>query len=100
MRPFQHPNNVEKWYEIHRTAGHDLEECKTFLDWKKMPPPAEPPPQEPRWVDQRRVDSDGDEQMGEINMIFGVACPSPPRHKERSSSVRSAWPSKSSQGEG
>jgi hypothetical protein len=71
MRLFQRPNNVEKWYEIHRTAGHDLEECKTFLDWKKMPPPAEPPPQEPRWVDQRRVDSDGDEQMGEINMIFG-----------------------------
>jgi hypothetical protein len=27
--------------------GHDLEECKTFLDWKKMPPPAAPTPQEP-----------------------------------------------------
>jgi hypothetical protein len=33
-----------------------------------MPPPA---PQEPRWVDQRRADFDGDEQMGKINMIFG-----------------------------
>jgi hypothetical protein len=24
-----------------------------------------------RPIDQRRVDSDGDEQMGEINMLFG-----------------------------
>jgi hypothetical protein len=35
-----------------------------------MPPLATPAPQEPWWVDQRRVDSDGDEQMGEINVIF------------------------------
>jgi hypothetical protein len=35
-----------------------------------MLPPAVPTPQEPWWVDQRRVDSDGDEQMGEINVIF------------------------------
>jgi hypothetical protein len=50
--------------------GHDLEECKTFLDWKKMPPPAAPAPQEPQRVDQHRTDSDRDEQMGEINVIF------------------------------
>jgi hypothetical protein len=36
-----------------------------------MPPPAAPAPQEPPLVDQRRVDYDGDEQMGEINVIFG-----------------------------
>jgi hypothetical protein len=51
--------------------GHDLKECKIFLDRKNMPPPPTSVPQEPRWVDQRRVDSNGDEQMGEINVIFG-----------------------------
>jgi hypothetical protein len=35
-----------------------------------MPPLAAPVPQELRRVDQCRVDSDGDEQMGEINLIF------------------------------
>jgi hypothetical protein len=32
---FHHPNDAEKWCEIHHTAGHDLEECETFLDHKK-----------------------------------------------------------------
>jgi hypothetical protein len=50
--------------------GHDLEECKTFLDQKKMPPPAAQVPQEPRRGDHHWEDSDGDEQMGEINIIF------------------------------
>jgi hypothetical protein len=44
-RHFRHPDDVEKWCEIHHTAGHDLEECKTFMDRKKMPPPATPVPQ-------------------------------------------------------
>jgi hypothetical protein len=69
-RPFRRPDDVEKWCEIHRTSGHDLEECKIFLDRKKMPPPTVPVPQEPQWVDQRRVDPEGDEQMAEINVIF------------------------------
>jgi hypothetical protein len=50
-RPFWRPDDVEKWCEIHHTLGHVLEECKTFLDRKKMPPPAAPVPQEPWWVD-------------------------------------------------
>jgi hypothetical protein len=36
-----------------------------------MPPPAASVPQEPRRADQRQVDPDGDEQMEEINVIFG-----------------------------
>jgi hypothetical protein len=44
MRPFRRPDDAEKWCEIHHTAGHDLEECKSFLDRKKMPPPAAPVP--------------------------------------------------------
>jgi hypothetical protein len=44
--------------------------ARLFEIKKKMPPPATPTPQEPWWVDQRRVDSDGDEQKGEINVIF------------------------------
>jgi hypothetical protein len=53
--PFRCPNDVEKWCEIHRTAGHNLEECKTFLNQKKMPPPAALALHEPQWVDQHSI---------------------------------------------
>jgi hypothetical protein len=70
-RPFRRPDNAEKWCEIHHTDGHDLEECKTFLDRKKMSPPAASAPQDPHWGEHRWEISDGDEHMAEINMIFG-----------------------------
>jgi hypothetical protein len=38
-RHFWRPDDTEKWCEIHRTVGHDLEECKTFMNRKKMSPP-------------------------------------------------------------
>jgi hypothetical protein len=47
-RHFWRPDDAKKWYEIHRTSGHDLKECKTFLDQKKMPPAVASAPQEPR----------------------------------------------------
>jgi hypothetical protein len=47
-RPFRHPDEAEKWCKIHCTSGHDLEECKTFLNRKKMPPLVALAPQEPR----------------------------------------------------
>jgi hypothetical protein len=52
-KPFRRPDDAEKWCEIHHTAGHDLEECKTFLDRKKMMPPAAPTPQDPRRGEHR-----------------------------------------------
>jgi hypothetical protein len=69
-RSFQCPPNAENWCDIHRTIWHDLEECKTFLDRKKMLPPAASTPQEPHRGEHRRVDPDSDEKMGEINVIF------------------------------
>jgi hypothetical protein len=36
---FHRPDDVEKWCEIHHTIGHDLKECKTFLDRRKVPAP-------------------------------------------------------------
>jgi hypothetical protein len=41
-RLFRCPDDTEKWCEIHRTDVHDLEEYKTFLDCKRMPPPVAP----------------------------------------------------------
>jgi hypothetical protein len=63
-RSFCHPDDAEKWCEIHHTSGHDLEEYKTFLDRKKMPPPQAP-------QEQHRADADNEDQMDQINVIFG-----------------------------
>jgi hypothetical protein len=38
-RCFRHPTDAKKWCKIHRITGHDMEECKNFLDHKKIPPP-------------------------------------------------------------
>jgi hypothetical protein len=70
MRSFRCPDSAEKWCEIHCTDGHDLEECKTFLDHKKMSHLTMPTPEDPRRGEHHREISDGDEHMTEINMIF------------------------------
>jgi hypothetical protein len=41
-RHFRCLGDSKKWCEIHRTMRHNLEEYKTFLYQKKMPPPAAP----------------------------------------------------------
>jgi hypothetical protein len=69
-RPFYRPADAEKWCGIHRTDGHDLKECKTFLYCKKMPPLA-PAAQEHRRGEHHRADPDNEYQMDEINVIFG-----------------------------
>jgi hypothetical protein len=38
------PSSVPTTQKNGHTAAHDLEECKTFLDRKKMSPPAAPTP--------------------------------------------------------
>jgi hypothetical protein len=66
---FRQPVDAKKWCGIHRTVGHDLEECKTFLDRKKML--EKPVAQEPHRGYHRWDDPDNDDQMDEINIIFG-----------------------------
>jgi hypothetical protein len=59
-----------------RTSGHDLQECKTFLNRKKMPPPAALVPQDAHWGEHRWANPpNDDEKMGEINMIFRGSIP-------------------------
>jgi hypothetical protein len=70
-RPFRCPDDAERWCEIHRTNGHDLKECKIFLDHKRMPPPAVSASQDPCRGEHRRELPDGNEHMVEINVIFG-----------------------------
>jgi hypothetical protein len=68
-RPFQRPADTEKWCEIHRTARHNLEECKNFLECKKML--EKPATQEPQRGEHRRTDPDNEDQMDDdINVIF------------------------------
>jgi hypothetical protein len=66
---FRRPADAKKWCKIHRISGHDLEECRTYLDRKKKED--EPAAPEPRRGEHRRANSDNDEQLGEINTIFG-----------------------------
>jgi hypothetical protein len=61
-RHFCRPDDAEKWCEIHRTSGHDLEECKIFMDQKKMPVPAAPAPQDARRGEHRRVNPPDDDE--------------------------------------
>jgi hypothetical protein len=48
-----------------------MEECKTFLDRKRMLPPAAPTPQDPHRGEHRQETSNEDEDIAEINVIFG-----------------------------
>jgi hypothetical protein len=61
--------DAKKWCEIHHTTGHDLKECKPFLDCKKIPAPQAT--QEPHHGEHCRTDLDNEDQMGRINVIFG-----------------------------
>jgi hypothetical protein len=70
-KSFRCPDDTEKWCEIYHTGGHDLKECKTFVVHKKLPPPAAPTSQEPHRGKYHRVNPDDNEQMGEMNVIFG-----------------------------
>jgi hypothetical protein len=45
-----------------------LEECRTYLDRKKVP--EKPATQEAHRGEHRRTDPDNDEQLDEINIIF------------------------------
>jgi hypothetical protein len=70
-RLFHRPADVEKWCEIHRTAEHDMKECKTFLNRKKMPRSAAPVSQERYRGEHHRADPNNEDQMGKISVIFG-----------------------------
>jgi hypothetical protein len=67
-RSFYHPADAEKWCEIYCTIDHDLEECRTYLDHKKMPEKLAA--QEPHHGEHHRDDPDSDKQLDKINVIF------------------------------
>jgi hypothetical protein len=68
-RMFRHLADAEMWCEIYRSTRHDLKECRTFLDHKKMLEKLVV--QEPRCGDHHRADPNNDKQLDQINMIFG-----------------------------
>jgi hypothetical protein len=89
-RSFRRPVDAEKWCEIHQAIGHNLEECRMYLDRKKMLDKLAA--QEPRRRDHRRAaNSDNNEQLGEININFGATYQLPPRVRGRSLSGKSTW---------
>jgi hypothetical protein len=67
-RLFRRHDDAEKWCEIHHTIWHNLEECKTFLDRMKMSAPQVV--QEQRRGEHRWANTDNEDQMDEINVIF------------------------------
>jgi hypothetical protein len=67
-KSFRRPASAKKWCEIHHTVGHDLEDCKTFLDCKTML--AQHAVQQPHQGEHRRADPAHEDQMDEINVIF------------------------------
>jgi Ni/Co efflux regulator RcnB len=85
---FRRPDDVEKWYEIHRTVRHDLEECKTFLDRKKMPAPQVA--QEPHRGEHRQANTNNEDQIDKINEILAAAYLSPQRHMGKRLKEKSA----------
>jgi hypothetical protein len=60
-RSFRCPTDAKKWCEIHRTSGHDLEECGTYLNHKKKEDESVAP--EPHRGNHCLANSDNDEQL-------------------------------------
>jgi hypothetical protein len=58
-RSFCYPADAKKLCEIYRTTRHDLEECRTYLDCKKMP--EKPATQEPHRGDHHQANPNNDE---------------------------------------
>jgi hypothetical protein len=88
-RLFRHPADAEKWCKIHRTIGHDLEECRTYLVCKKY---------QRSW--RHRSHSKENIIGPTLTMMSnltrsksssGAAYPLPPRLKARSERERSTW---------
>jgi hypothetical protein len=78
---FRHSADAKKWCEIHHTSGHDLEECRTYLDRKKKED--EPMAPEPRRGDQRGPTPTTTNSSMKSMSSSWAACQSPPRLKEK-----------------